>query len=81
MATRTQDFDHDVVVVGASFAGAACALAAARAGLRVVVLERKADPGSKLHTTGILVKEAAEQTWLGRAPADCQRRIEKVRLY
>ena len=81
MATRTQDFDHDVVVVGASFAGAARALAAARAGLRVVVLERKADPGSKLHTTGILVKEAAEQTWLGRAPADCLRRIEKVRLY
>src|SRR3546814_1538458 len=34
-------YQWDVVVVGASFAGAACALAARRAGLRVCVLERK----------------------------------------
>ncbi|MCY1213106.1 geranylgeranyl reductase family protein [compost metagenome] len=74
-------FDYDLVVSGASFAGAACALAAARAGLRVLVLERKADPGEKLHTTGILVKEAIEQTWLGRAPADCVHRVDHVRLY
>ncbi|WP_455279147.1 NAD(P)/FAD-dependent oxidoreductase [Cupriavidus necator] len=74
-------FDYDVVVAGASFAGAACALAAARAGLRVLVLERKDDPGDKLHTTGILVKEAIERTWLGRAPADCVHRVEQVRLY
>src|SRR5690606_3616998 len=47
----------DVVVVGASFAGAACALAARRAGLRVCVLERKRDPGMRLHTTGIIVRE------------------------
>ncbi|WP_254599967.1 NAD(P)/FAD-dependent oxidoreductase [Cupriavidus gilardii] len=73
--------DYDVIVVGASFAGAACALAAARAGLRVAVLERKRDPGAKLHTTGIVVKEAAERTWLGRAPAHCFRRVEQVRLY
>lgn len=74
-------FDCDVVVVGASFAGAACALAAARAGLHVVVLERKADPGERLRTTGIIVREAAEQTWLSRAPADCLHRVERVRLY
>jgi flavin-dependent dehydrogenase len=71
----------DVCVVGASFAGVACALAAARAGLRVCVLERKSDPGSRLHTTGIIVREAAEQTTLGQAPARCLRRIERVRLY
>lgn len=74
-------FDCDVTVVGASFAGVACALAARQAGLRVVVLERKRDPGEKLHTTGIIVREAAEGTLLGRAPAACLRRVERVRLY
>jgi flavin-dependent dehydrogenase len=71
----------DVVVVGASFGGAACALAAAQRGLRVCVLERKRDPGEKLCTTGILVKEAAENTLLHRIPASMTRRIEQVRLY
>ncbi|MGO4260716.1 NAD(P)/FAD-dependent oxidoreductase [Lysobacter sp. TAB13] len=81
MNQDTAHYDCDLVVVGASFAGAACALAAARAGLRVVVLERKRDPGDKLRTTGIVVKEAAEQTWLSRAPAGCLHRVERVRLY
>ena len=81
-ASRTDsDSDFDVVVVGASFAGAACALAAAQRGLRVCVLERKRDPGDKLRTTGIIVKEAAEQTLLNRLPARMTRRIESVRLY
>ena len=39
--------DYDLVVVGASFAGAACAIAAAQYGLRVCVLERKRDPGAR----------------------------------
>ncbi len=47
--------DTDCVVVGASFAGLASALALARAELpEVAVLEKKADPGTKLHTTGII---------------------------
>lgn len=71
----------DVVIVGASFAGVACALAARRAGLRVCVMERKRDPGLKLHTTGIIVKEAAEDDTLSRVPAALVRRIERVRLY
>jgi digeranylgeranylglycerophospholipid reductase len=74
-------FQWDVVVVGASFAGAACALAARRAGLRVCVLERKRDPGIRLHTTGIIVREAAETTWLGRMPPEATHRVERVRLY
>ncbi|PZS91570.1 NAD(P)/FAD-dependent oxidoreductase [Stenotrophomonas maltophilia] len=74
-------YDHDVVIVGASFAGAACALAAAQYGLRVCVLERKADPGERLHTTGIVVKEAMEQTWLGRMPEHLVQRVANVRLY
>lgn len=81
-ASRTDsDSDFDVVVAGASFAGAACALAAAQRGLRVCVLERKRDPGDKLRTTGIIVKEAAEHTLLNRLPARMTRRIESVRLY
>ncbi|MGY4515812.1 FAD-dependent oxidoreductase [Lysobacter sp. HA18] len=79
--SSSTDFDADVVIVGASFAGAACALAAVQRGLRVVVLERKRDPGEKLHTTGIIVKEAAEQTMLNRVPASMTRRVEQVRLY
>ncbi|MFC5569259.1 NAD(P)/FAD-dependent oxidoreductase [Lysobacter yangpyeongensis] len=74
-------FDFDVVIVGASFAGAATALAAAQRGLRVCVLERKRDAGDKLRTTGIIVKEAAEQTLLNQLPAHLTRRIEQVRLY
>lgn len=81
MHSPSTSTDADVVIVGASFAGAACAIAAAQRGLRVVVLERKHDPGEKLHTTGIIVKEAAEQTLLNRLPAHMTRRIEEVRLY
>jgi flavin-dependent dehydrogenase len=81
MSNLSSRFAADVVVVGASFAGAACALAAARRGLRVCVLERKRDPGDKLRTTGIIVKEAAEHTLLNRLPADMTRRIGEVRLY
>lgn len=81
MDSVASPYDWDLVIVGASFAGAACALAAAQYGLRVCVLERKADPGARLHTTGIIVKEAIEQTWLGRAPADLLQRVERVRLY
>lgn len=80
MATNNS-FNFDVVVVGASFAGAACAIAAAQLGLRVCVLERKSDPGEKLRTTGIIVKEAAERTLLNQIPASMTRRIEQVRLY
>lgn len=81
MAERSNGRDWDLVVAGASFAGAACALAAAHYGLRVCVLERKRDPGAKLHTTGILVKEAAERTWLNRIPSSLVQRVERVRLY
>ncbi len=78
---NTSEFDFDLIVVGASFAGAACAITAARRGLRVCVLERKRDPGDKLRTTGIIVKEAAEGTLLQRLPAPLTRRTEAVRLY
>jgi digeranylgeranylglycerophospholipid reductase len=81
MSAVSNEYDFDVVIVGASFAGAACALAAAQSGLRVVVLERKRDPGEKLRTTGIIVKEAAERTLLNQVPARLTRKVEQVRLY
>lgn len=81
MADLLHEHRWDLVVAGASFAGAACALAAAHYGLRVCVLERKRDPGLKLHTTGIIVKEAAERTWLNRIPPSLVQRVERVRLY
>jgi len=72
----------DLLVVGASFAGLACARAAALAGLSVTVLEKKARAGAKLHTTGIIVKDAVESiAWLQEVPPQLVRRIGGVRLY
>ncbi len=48
----------DAVIVGAGFAGLACARALAERGRSVVVIDRKAAPGVGMHTTGILVHEA-----------------------
>ena len=66
----------DRVIVGASFAGLACATAPARTGHSMAVLERKADPGDKLRTTGILVKDAVDQVpLLDAMPAALVRRV------
>ncbi|HET9818661.1 MAG TPA: NAD(P)/FAD-dependent oxidoreductase [Rhodanobacteraceae bacterium] len=76
------DSQLDCAVVGASFAGLACATTLARAGMRVKVLERKADVGDALHTTGIIVKDAIDQiALLDELPAELVRRIAGVRLY
>jgi digeranylgeranylglycerophospholipid reductase len=72
----------DLLVVGASFAGLACARAAAQAGLRVGLLEKKPTAGGKLHTTGLIVKDAVDTVpWLRDVPPDMVRAIEGVRLY
>jgi flavin-dependent dehydrogenase len=72
----------DCTIVGASFAGLACANALARAGLHVNVVEKKSDPGEKLHTTGIIVKDAVDQiALLDSLPSELVRRIDGVRLY
>ena len=70
--------NYDVVVAGAGFAGLACARQAARRGLSVLVLERQSRPGERIHTTGILVREAWTE-W--KVPARLVRRIDRVRLY
>jgi len=72
----------DCIVVGASFAGLASAYALARSGLAVTVLEKKDDVGEKLHTTGIIVKDAIDQiALLDSLPTTLVRRIPGVRLY
>lgn len=78
MTDGTRDNAFDVVIVGASFAGLVCARTAAMRGLKVCVLEAKDDPGARIHTTGILVKEAADEVDL---PHTLMRRVHGVRLY
>jgi digeranylgeranylglycerophospholipid reductase len=69
---------NDITVIGAGFAGLACAKSAARQGMKTMVLERKPCPGTNIRTTGILVKEAAD---LLKLPPHLGRNIGGVRLY
>lgn len=75
---QTMTTHVDLVVVGAGFAGLSCARAAALRGISTVVLDRKTDPGSRLHTTGLLVKEVADSL---DVPRRLTRKIHGVRLY
>ncbi|MBV9550992.1 MAG: NAD(P)/FAD-dependent oxidoreductase [Alphaproteobacteria bacterium] len=68
----------DLAIVGGSFAGLACARSAALRGLKVVVLDAKPDPGARVRTTGIIVKEASDEFDL---PAGLMRKVRGVRLY
>ena len=70
--------DFDVAIVGAGFAGLACARSVALRGMRVLVIDRSAAAGRVIRTTGLLVKEAAER-W--EVPARLTRRVSGVRLY
>jgi digeranylgeranylglycerophospholipid reductase len=72
------DSAFDLVIVGGSFAGLVAARTAAMRGLRVAVIERKARVGARVATTGVLVKEAAEEI---DVPHDLTRRVYGVRLY
>ena len=70
--------EFDLLIVGASFAGLAAARTAASRGLKVAVIEAKREPGARIHTSGILVKEAVEEIDL---PHHLTRRVPGVRLY
>ncbi|MFP3944774.1 MAG: NAD(P)/FAD-dependent oxidoreductase [Alphaproteobacteria bacterium] len=76
MLARRELFD--LIVVGGSFAGLVCARTAAIRGLKVAVIEAKDEPGARVHTTGILVKEAADEIDI---PGGLTRRVHGVRLY
>lgn len=69
---------YDLVVVGASFAGLIAARTAAHRGLKVAVLDAKSEPGARVRTTGILVKEAVDECDI---PSALTRKIPGVRLY
>lgn len=69
---------YDVVIVGASFAGLVCARTAAMRGLKTLVIERKEEPGARVATTGILVKEAVDELDL---PVQLTHKVRGVRLY
>lgn len=70
--------EYDLAIVGAGFAGLAAATTAAARDLKVVVLEAKPRSGARVHTTGILVKEASQE--LDFPPA-LTKKIHGVRLY
>ncbi|HZV21698.1 MAG TPA: NAD(P)/FAD-dependent oxidoreductase [Hyphomicrobiales bacterium] len=69
---------YDLAIVGASFAGLVAARTAAMRGLKVAVLEMQPEAGHRVATTGILVKEAAEEL---DVPHHLTRRVHGVRLY
>ena len=68
----------DVLIVGASYAGLACAHEASSRGLSCRILEGKKSASCKIRTTGILVKEA-EQAFA--SPQRFLPEIKGVRLY
>ena len=76
MASNARRFD--LVIIGGSFAGLACARTAALRGLKVAVVDAKPEPGARVRTTGILVKEAADDIDL---PCHFLRKVRGVRLY
>jgi digeranylgeranylglycerophospholipid reductase len=68
----------DVIIAGGGFAGLACAKALAEADISVTLLERKHTPGMGMHTTGIIVKECADEFAI---PEHLTRKVTDVRLY
>lgn len=70
--------DVDVAIVGGGFAGLSCAEAAAVRGAHAVVLDAKPAIGARPHTTGLLVKELADEL---DVPRRLTRKIHGVRLY
>lgn len=78
---RMHNGNYDVIVVGAGFAGLACARELARAGKRVCVIDRKRDLGERLHTTGILVQEAMADPLFADLPAELRHPVPTVKLY
>ncbi len=68
----------DVLIIGAGFAGLAAARTAAARGLKVAVIDAKREVGARVHTSGILVREAIDEIDL---PHHMTRRVPGVRLY
>jgi flavin-dependent dehydrogenase len=69
---------YDLIIIGGSFAGLACARTAALRGLKVAVIDSKSEPGARIRSTGIVVKEASDDFDL---PSRLMRKVRGVRLY
>jgi flavin-dependent dehydrogenase len=70
---------RDVVVVGAGLAGLECARRLSRAGLSVLLTDRKPNLETRVHTTGIFVRRTLEDFEL---PEDCLGPpVRRVTLY
>ena len=69
---------YDLAIVGGSFGGLACAGAAAARGVKTLVIDKKKTPDTYTQSTGIFVKEIADQVDL---PAKLVNKIHGVRLY
>lgn len=69
---------YDLLIVGGSFAGLACARTASLRGMKVAVIDSKPESGARIRTTGIVVKEASDEFDL---PASLMRKVRGVRLY
>lgn len=67
-----------MLIAGGGFAGLSAAHSAAIRGLNVGVVDRKPDPGVGVHTTGLLVKEVADE-W--DIPRRMTRKVHGIRLY
>ncbi|MDX1975683.1 MAG: NAD(P)/FAD-dependent oxidoreductase [Rickettsiales bacterium] len=69
---------YDVIIAGGGFAGLLCANTLAEQGINVLLLERKKAAGIGMHTTGIIVKECADEFAI---PDTVTRKVTDVRLY
>ncbi len=69
---------YDLIVIGGSFAGLACAQSAAGSGLKTLLLDKKKTADAYTQSTGIFVKEIADAMNL---PSHLRRRISRIRLY
>lgn len=68
----------DLLIIGGSFAGLACARTAAAQGLKTLVLDRKPEAGAWVRSTGLFTPEVERESGL---PPHLLRAVGGVRLY
>lgn len=77
---QTNDTTFDVIVVGAGTAGIPCALAAAKGGARVLLLEKDSQIGGTLHVTGGHMAAAGARRQIERGIQDTpEQHLEDIR--
>ncbi len=71
--------NYDVVIIGAGLAGLQCAKLLSRRNAKVLLVDRKHDLSSGVHTTGIFVRKTLEDFHF--APGTLGRAVRDVSLY